>query len=207
LMGQLEVDEPLPPEIIRWLGFRRFSPKAGEYHVSTLVGCLGCAYDGYSADRSLTPAELWKMKRGTLLHGVTYAFQWRELDMSHEFDFEGSKLVIRAHLDAYSPERATAYEFKTTNFLEWQMKNSMVPRKTHVLQLQSYGRLFEKTIPIAKLRLVYFDMTSFQSFTVERKDTLDWLVTRAKALHQALATRTSPAHEDGCFALAGRGAT
>jgi hypothetical protein len=190
----------LPPELIGWLGTSRFSPKVGQYHVSSLAGCLGCAYVGYTEDRFLTPSELWLMKRGSLLHGLTYAFKWRELDTSYAFDFGGDSLTITAHLDAYSPERMAIYEFKTTNQLDWQVRNGMVPRKAHLLQLQSYGSLFRRIIPVMSLNLVYLDMTAFRSYPVAQKDALPWLTSRAKALHEALVAKSGPPHEDGCFA-------
>jgi hypothetical protein len=191
--------ECLPPEVVEWLQ-RKFQPKVGRYSISSLVGCPACSYDYYTSDKVEPIKELWKKKRGILLHrGLTNAFSWRELRISRTFEFENETLTIVAKLDTFVPERQVLYDFKTTDELDWQVSRGYLPRPHDILQLQCYWTLFKQYIHITDLKLIYLDKTRCETYSVPPKDTLDWLILRAKVLHQGLKSRTRPPSDPDCW--------
>lgn len=198
-MSATQEKECLPPEVVEWLG-RKYRPTVGKYSASSLVRCLACAYDDHTSEAVEPTRELWKKKRGVIIHrGLTEAFSWRELRVSHSFELENETASITAKLDTYSPERRVLYDFKTTDELDWQVGNGYLPRALDVRQIQCYGTLFKQYIGINELKLIYLDKASCQSYTIPQKDMLEWLVLRAKDLHQALKTGVRPPADPDCW--------
>lgn len=198
-MSAVPDKECLPPEVIEWLQWK-YPPVVGVYPVTTLVGCLADAYDSYTARKAEPFREMWRRKRGTLIHsGLNGVFSWCELKTSHTFEFEGETIRVTAKLDAYSSERQTLYDFKTTDELAWQLEKWYLPRRTDVVQIQSYWTMFKPYIPIKELKLIYIDKSSCEAYSVPQKDTLDWLVLRAKTLHKALKSKIRPPSDPGCW--------
>ena len=192
-------EKDLPPEIVEWLR-RRSQRIVGRYDVSALVKCLACAYDDYMTERVEPVGDLWRKRRGLLLHnGLTYAFTWRELKVTHEFELEHETLNIVARLDTYVPERQTVYDFKSTDDLDWQAGRGYLPRLHDILQLQCYSTIFRRYIPISDLRLIYLDKASWKIYPVPLEDKLEWLTSRAIVLHKAIKAKARPTPDSDCW--------
>ena len=93
--------------------------------------------------------------RGELLHQITYAYKWRELDTEYEICLNNKTITIAARLNIYNWKTSTIIDLKTTKFLKWQIKNTFVPKSAHILPLQCYYTIFSKIIPIKNLTIGY----------------------------------------------------
>jgi hypothetical protein len=126
-----------------------------------------------------------------------------EIDMEKEFlceDIEET-LTIRGRLDMYDYKAGRIIDLKTTNAVKWQQKKGFIPRQSDILQLQCYGSLFQGTVKVSKLTLVYANMKDMLAFGVRIVDMSGWMKERIQELYTSLViTKTPPCAEpsDAC---------
>jgi CRISPR/Cas system-associated exonuclease Cas4 (RecB family) len=139
------------------------------------------------------------MQSGKLLHGLTYAYSWRELGTEKKVmlpDIE-EELILHGRLDMYDHRSETLIDLKTTTSLRWQYNSGMIPRKSDVDQIQCYGTLFGQRIGISKLLLLYADLKEMIPFRIDRDDKSKWIEERLERLHRAIAIiKLPPPAED-----------
>jgi CRISPR/Cas system-associated exonuclease Cas4 (RecB family) len=112
------------------------------------------------------------------------------------FPLNGEPITIVGHLDAYDPETATIYDMKTTRFAKWQAEKAIIPRETHVAQVQSYYTLLDKyAIPVSRLVLVYVGDRDIIPREVSLGNRREWLIQRATVLHSCLRNERIPEPE------------
>ncbi len=137
---------------------------------------------------------MWDCVRGDLLHQISYAYRWREMDIEHKVLLKDGKVAtVVGRLDMYDWKTSTIIDLKTTKFVKWQIKQGFIPKPEHILQLQCYGTLFSKLIPVEKLNLLYVDMNSIFAFNIKMKDLTNWIKTKVQQLEDSLANNETPA--------------
>jgi hypothetical protein len=61
---------------------------------------------------------MWDTVRGDLLHKITYAYKWREMDTEYPILFkDGRTAVVIGRLDMYDWRSKTIIDLKTTKFI------------------------------------------------------------------------------------------
>ena len=172
------------------------------FSVSKIIGCLRKTYYremGVEKDilsRDIELENLWSTTRGDLLHEITRAYKWRELDADYKvFLKNGRFATVSGRLDMYDWKSMTVIDLKTTKFVDWQIRNGYIPKAEHILQVQIYGTIFSRLIPIEKLCLVYADMNQLVAYRVKRKDMSTWITERVRKLDNSLNRKTPPQGE------------
>jgi len=132
-----------------------------------------------------------------MLHSITYAFGWRELPVCMPIDCDGEMIRLVGHVDAYDPDLGVIYDFKTTSFLEWQLKNRKLPHPNHVSQIRAYDALMSRYgLPVNRLELWYVDdRTPPTRVKVDRRDISEWLMKRTLILHGSITSSAEPVRE------------
>jgi hypothetical protein len=98
---------------------------------------LGIEKEELLSDATLE--SMWGAARGDLLHKMTYAYRWRELDTDHYIQLkDGRSAVLAGRLDMYDWRMKTIIDLKITKFIKWQIKQGFIPRLEHILQVQCY---------------------------------------------------------------------
>lgn len=186
----------LPDEIVTFLqrrGITIASTIKSRYWVSEIVGCqrktyyrqLGIEQEELLSD--MTMEGMWNRVRGDLLHKLTYAYRWRELDFERYVPLRnGRTAVVVGRADAYSPKTKTIIDLKTTKYMQWQMKNGFIPRPEDILQLQCYDTIFSQLMPIEELNVVYADMSNIVAYRVHKRNLSDWIDRRVQAIEDSL---------------------
>src|SRR5438552_1901115 len=101
----------IPTGIVHFLerraGIERQDSKR-RYSVSELTSCLRKLYykisrlDMETIAESGTFERLWSTTRGDLLHEITKAYRWRELDIDYDVVLDDERVVtVRGRLDMY----------------------------------------------------------------------------------------------------------
>jgi hypothetical protein len=106
---------------------RTFAPTIkSRYWTSEIVGCQRKTYYrqlGIEEEELLsdgTAEGMWNRVRGDLLHGLTYAYKWRELDIEHHVHLrDGRTAVVAGRADAYCWKSKTIIDLKTTKYVKW----------------------------------------------------------------------------------------
>src|SRR5438093_2276182 len=172
----------IPERIMRYLtrnANRSYTRSPNHYWVSDICKCLRQSYYQISGTpRDPTPHTenpvegLWPMQSGKLLHGLTYAYSWRELEIEKKImlpDIE-EELTLHGRLDMYDHHSETLIDLKTTKSVRWQYNSGMIPRKSDVDQIQCYGTLFDQRITISRLLLLYADLQEMIPLSVLEED-------------------------------------
>lgn len=172
------------------------------YSVLDLVGCLRKSFykqSGISQEELLgdtTLEGMWATVRGDFLHQMTYAYKWREMDMEYQVPLKDGKVATLAgRLDMYDWKTKTIIDLKTTKFVRWNIKHGILPKPEHILQLQCYGTIFSKYIPVESLNIVYADMSDIVTFNVQKKDLTNWIQTRIQKIEDSKNYKTIPTGE------------
>jgi CRISPR/Cas system-associated exonuclease Cas4 (RecB family) len=95
----------------------------------------------------------------------------------------------------YDWKSRTIIDLKTTNFVDWQIRNNYLPRKEHILQLQCYSTMFSEVIPIENLCLLYIDMSNLCAYKINNVDRTLWITERIQKIENSLKIVTPPAAE------------
>lgn len=196
----------IPNGIVHFLERRAGIEKKDQqkrYSVSELIACLRKSYyknSNISMERISDPGtfeRLWSTTRGDLLHEITRAYRWRELDIDYESVLNDGKIItVRGRLDMYDWKSRTIIDLKTTKFVNWQLKNKLIPKIEHILQIQCYGTMFSTVIPIEQLCLVYADMDTMVAFKVKNRDMSHWIKERIKELENSVFNNNPPQGEE-----------
>ena len=171
------------------------------YSVSDLVSCKRKKYYkeiGILKEdlNSAKPGQLWSTTRGDFLHEITRAYRWRELDVEYSVILRDGKIVkLIGRLDIYDWKSRTIIDVKTSNFVDWQIKNNYLPRKEHILQIQCYATMFSQLIPVENLSLLYIDMSSLFTFNIKNIDRTEWIKKRIQGIEDSLNTSMLPRGE------------
>jgi CRISPR/Cas system-associated exonuclease Cas4 (RecB family) len=194
----------IPEGIMRYLtrnANRSYARSPNHYWVTDICKCLRQSYyqiSGTPVDPTPStdnPVEgLWAIQSGRLLHGLTYAYSWRELDAEKEITLPdiGETLTFHGRLDMYDHRTETLIDLKTTTSLKWQYDSGMIPRKSDVDQIQCYYTLFSRRIGISRLLLLYADPKEMIPIRIVEEDKSKWIEGRLERLHTSLVITKSP---------------
>jgi CRISPR/Cas system-associated exonuclease Cas4 (RecB family) len=170
------------------------------YTVTDIIACQRKSYYkslGVQEEElidGVTVEHMWDSVRGDLLHQLTYAYKWRELDIEYNISLRDDRTAkLAGRLDMYDWKNATIIDLKTTKYVRWQMKQGYIPKLEHILQLQCYGTIFSELIPIHGLIVIYVDMSDIVAYRVPKKDLTHWITTRIQELEDALMDKKVPA--------------
>lgn len=138
---------------------------------------------------------MWDAARGNLLHKLTYAYRWRELDVEYPIPLQSGKIaVVVGRLDMYDWRTKEIIDLKTTKFIAWQIKN-FIPNPEHILQVQCYDIVFSQILPVESLITVYVDMSDIVAYKVQRRNLREWLRTKIQNLENCILDSKVPIGE------------
>jgi CRISPR/Cas system-associated exonuclease Cas4 (RecB family) len=177
------------------------------YWISDIVACqrkvyykeLGIQKEELLSDS--TVESMWDAVRGDLLHKLTYAYRWRELDIENYFALkDGRTAALVGRLDMYDWRTKTVIDLKTTKFIKWQTKQGFIPKLEHILQVQCYDTVFSEVLPIENLNIVYVDMNDIVTYRIKRSDLREWIKTRIQEIEDSVIDNKAPIGEvsGGC---------
>ena len=174
----------------------------GRYSVTDIVACQRKAFykqSGVDAEELIQDAtveKMWGTVRGDFLHQMTHAYKWREMDIEHYIPLkDGRVATVVGRLDMYDWKTKTIIDLKTTKLIKWQMKMGFLPKLEHILQVQCYGTLFSKIMPVKNLNIVYADMNDIVTFKVKKRDLTDWIKNRVLEIESSLSGKKIPKGE------------
>jgi len=197
---ELTVEVDTPAGIVSFLqkrnGIYNFDFK-NRYSVTDLVNCQRKSYYkqlGIKEEELLSDVSgMWITVRGNLLHEMTHAYKWRELDMEYKVPLDdGSEATVAGRLDMYDWKTKTIIDLKTTKSVRWQIKNGYLPKLEHILQVQCYYTMFSDVIPVENLNLVYADMQDIVTYRVKKNDLSEWIKTRISDIENSLVRKSAP---------------
>lgn len=173
--------------------------KTQSYSVTDMVCCLRKSFYEKSSKKRKTSKvleNLWPSVRGDLLHQMTKAYNWNELDMDFQIPLGNGKLgTITGRLDMYDWKTKTIIDLKTTKDVYSQAEEGTIPKKEDILQIQCYGTIFSNIIPIEELVLVYADLNDMIAFRIAIEDKTWWLKERILELEKAIIDKNPPQRE------------
>ena len=173
--------------------------KIPSYGVNEIVRCLRKSfYERTSKKRKSKrlSENLWPSVRGDLLHEMTKAYNWNELDMDIQIPHGNGKFsTISGRLDMYDWKTKTIIDLKTTKDIFTQAEQGSIPKKEDILQIQCYGTIFSGLIPVSRLILVYADLNDMIAFQIKSEDKTWWLKDRIIKLEKSLLGKVPPTRE------------
>lgn len=177
------------------------SQKTKTYSVTEIIGCLRKPFYQKLDSKKLVGQyeiveNMWPTVRGKLLHEMSKAYKWNELDI--EFDIllgEGRVGTVSGRLDMYDWKTRTIIDLKTTKDVYSQAENNTIPKDDHILQIQCYGTIFSNIIPIENLVLLYADLNDMIAFRVPSQDKTWWLKERILELEKSISEKKPPTRE------------
>ena len=113
--------------------------KTSTYGVNQIVRCLRKSF--YEKTRkkrrsSKSLDNLWPTVRGDLLHQMTTAYNWNELDMDFQIPLgDGSVVIVSGRLDMYDWKTKTIIDLKTTKDVYSQAQEGTIPKKEDIINL------------------------------------------------------------------------
>ena len=197
---ELTVEVDTPAGIVSFLqkrnGIYNFDFR-NRYSVTDLVNCQRKSYYkqlGIKEEELLSDVSgMWITVRGNLLHEMTHAYKWRELDMEYKVPLDdGIEATVAGRLDMYDWKTKTIIDLKTTKSVRWQIKNGYIPKLEHILQVQCYYTMFSDVIPVENLNLVYADMQDIVTYRVKKNDLSEWIKTRISDIENSLVRKSAP---------------
>ena len=197
---ELTVEVDTPAGIVSFLqkrnGVYNFDFR-NRYSVTDLVNCQRKSYYkqlGIKQEELLSDVSgMWITVRGNLLHEMTHAYKWRELDMEYKVPLDnGIEATVAGRLDMYDWKTKTIIDLKTTKSVRWQIKNGYIPKLEHILQVQCYYTMFSDVIPVENLNLVYADMQDIVTYRVKKNDLSEWIKTRINDIENSLVRKSAP---------------
>ena len=173
--------------------------KTPSYGVTEIIRCLRKSYYEKTKKKRKSRKSLdnlWPTVRGDLLHQMTIAYNWNELDMDFQIPLGNGKLgTISGRLDMYDWKTKTVIDLKTTKDVYSQAEEGTIPKKEDILQIQCYGTIFSNIIPIQELVLVYADLNDMLAFRIANEDKTWWLKERILELEQSISDKKPPKQE------------
>ena len=195
---QVEIPDGITSFLERKSGIFR-NDKTPSYGVTEIIRCLRKSfYEKTKKKRKSRKSldNLWPTVRGDLLHQMTTAYNWNELDMDFQIPLgNGKSGTISGRLDMYDWKTKTIIDLKTTKDVYSQAEEGTIPKKEDILQIQCYGTIFSNIIPIQELVLVYADLNDMLAFRVANEDKTWWLKDRILELEQAINDKSPPKKE------------
>jgi CRISPR/Cas system-associated exonuclease Cas4 (RecB family) len=199
-----EVD--IPTGLVNYLEkrTRRISYFAipSRYSVTDIVGCQRKTYykslktDEEELLNDATVETMWDEVRGNLLHQITYAYKWREMDIDYDVMLtDGKQATLSGRLDMYDWKTATVIDLKTTKYVKWQIKQGFLPKYEHILQLQCYDTMFSRVMPVENLNILYVDMNDIVAYKIQKRNLTDWIRIRVQGLENSLSNKKIPKGE------------
>ena len=96
------------------------------YSVTELVHCQRKSYYkqlGVKQEELLSDISgMWITVRGDLLHEMTHAYKWREMDMEYKVPLDdGREATVAGRLDMYDWKTKTIIDLKSTKTVRWQI--------------------------------------------------------------------------------------
>ena len=198
-----EIDTP--DGIVGFLQKRNGISKSVEksrYSVTNIVGCqrksfykeLGIEKEELLED--VTLERMWSTVRGDLLHQMTHAYKWREMDMEYYVPLRDKRIAtLVGRLDMYDWKEKTIIDLKTTKMVKWQIKRGFIPRLEHILQVQCYATMFSQYVPVENLNIVYVDMSDIVTYKIKKRDLSKWIKTRIQEIEDAISKNKVPKGE------------
>jgi len=195
---QVEIPEGITSFLEKKSGIFR-NEKTPSYGVTEMVRCLRKSfYEKTKKKRKSRKSldNLWPTVRGDLLHQMTTAYNWNELDMDFQIPLgDGESGIISGRLDMYDWKTKTIIDLKTTKDVYSQAEEGTIPKKEDILQIQCYGTIFSNIIPIQNLVLIYADLNDMIAFRIKNEDKTWWLKERILELEQAIDDKKPPTRE------------
>lgn len=195
----------IPGGIINFLQKRNGTmalPIKSRYWISDIVACQRKTYYkelGIEKEQLLsasTVENMWDAVRGDLLHKITYAYKWREIDTQYNILLkDGRTAVLVGRLDMYDWRTKTIIDLKTTKFIKWQIKEGFLPKIEHILQVQCYNTVFSQVLPTDNLSIVYADMTDIVAYKIQKRDLTEWIKRRIHEIEDYLLNNNVPIGE------------
>jgi CRISPR/Cas system-associated exonuclease Cas4 (RecB family) len=93
----------------------------------------------------------------------------------------------------YDYKTGRIIDLKTSHSIKWQCEKGFIPRRSDILQLLCYGSLFQGTVKVSQLTLIYADMKDMLPFGVSIVDMNSWMKERIQELYTSLMIRKGPA--------------
>jgi len=172
------------------------------YWISDIVACQRKTYYkelGIENEELLSAAtveKMWDSVRGDLLHKITYAYKWREMDTEYNILLkDGRTAVLVGRLDMYDWRTKTVIDLKTTKFIKWQIKQGFLPKLEHILQVQCYNTVFSNILPIDNLNIVYADTSDIIAYKIQKRDLTEWIKRRIKDIEDSVFENKAPIGE------------
>jgi len=173
--------------------------KTPSYGVTEIIRCLRKSYYEKTKKKRKSRKSLdnlWPTVRGDLLHQMTTAYNWNELDMDFQIPRgNGKSGTISGRLDMYDWKTKTIIDLKTTKDVYSQAEEGTIPKKEDILQIQCYGTIFSNVIPVQNLVLVYADLNDMIAFRIRIEDKTWWLKDRILELEKAIKDHKPPKKE------------
>jgi len=195
---QIDIPDGITSFLERKSGIFR-NEKTHSYRVTDMVRCLRKSfYEKTKKKRKSKKSleNLWPSVRGDLLHQMTNAYNWNELDMDFQIPLgDGKYGKISGRLDMYDWKTKTIIDLKTTKDVYSQAEEGRIPKKEDILQIQCYGTIFSNIIPIQELVLVYADLNDMIAFRITNEDRTWWLKERILTLENAISDQIPPKQE------------
>jgi CRISPR/Cas system-associated exonuclease Cas4 (RecB family) len=196
----------IPEGLISYLKYKTkkisYSPQKSRYSVTDIVGCQRKSYfksleiEEEDLLNDATLANMWDLIRGDLLHQITYAYKWREIDIDYNVILKQGRIAkLAGRLDMYDWKTATIIDLKTTKYVKWQIKQGYIPKTEHILQLQCYDTMFSNIIPVSNLIILYVDMNDIVAFKIKKRNLSQWIKNRIQELEDSISTNTIPLGE------------
>jgi len=199
LTNEIDTPEGIVSFLEKRNGVYNFDFK-NRYSVTELVHCQRKSYYkqlGVKQEELLSDISgMWITVRGDLLHEMTHAYKWREMDMEYKVPLDdGREATVAGRLDMYDWKTKTIIDLKTMKTIRWQIKHGFLPKLEHILQIQCYYTMFSDVIPVENLNLVYADMQDIVTYRVKKNDLSGWIKTRIKDIEDSIASKTTPKGE------------
>ena len=194
----------LPEELVAYLkssnGIR--TPfKEQTYSVTELVRCKRNTFfkkSRYRQEEMITDniADLWSSVRGNLLHNMSNAYSWNELEGSLDVILDdGRKIKVCGRLDMYDYKTMTILDLKTIDNVKELSEKGYLPVSDHIMQIQAYYTIFSKIIPVEKLNLIYADMNEMVNFEIPLRDLSGWIKSRVSEIQSHIESENIPSGE------------
>ena len=175
------------------------------YGVTEIVKCLRKSFYERNTKKKIPRRNLknlWPSVRGDLLHQITKAYNWNELDVEFCIPLGNSQVSkISGRLDMYDWKTRTIIDLKTTKDVFSQAKNETIPKQEDILQVQCYGTIFSNIIPVENLVLIYADLNDMIAFRIINEDKTGWLKDRILKLRHSLKYDEPPVRELSKFCI------
>lgn len=191
----------LPKRIVDFLkeqnGFRKF--RKNTFSVTDVVNCKRNTFykkNNVPRENIESVSELWSSVRGNLLHELSSAYSWNELEGEMKVCLcDGSEVTVCGRLDMYDHISKTIIDLKTVTDLKKKIEEGLIPLDSHVKQIQAYYTIFSKTIPIENLNLVYADNSDMINFEIPIVDVSLWIKNRVTNIKRVLNESNVPEGE------------